>query len=161
MAQPVMQFSADPYWQYYLKKLDSFFEKIAKNPKYIYDEEYDRISAYKNVELYDLYVSKYTQTIWEKRVNAPTEILKAGRDEFLKLDIRKQAEALLNIHQTFGRVAGGCDLRLIGGAGKAAATVNFSSTISNWKKNYSNVRLIDQSPSGIWEKQSDNLLDIV
>ena len=68
---------------------------------------------------------------------------------------------MLNIHQVFGRIAGGCDLTAIGGAGKAAATVNFSTTASNWKKNYSDVRVIDVSASGLWEKQSGNLLELV
>ena len=34
--------------------------------------------------------------------------------------------------------------------------LSFSSTMSNWKKNYSDVRIIDQSASGLWEVVSDN-----
>ena len=70
-------------------------------------------------------------------------------------------KALLSIHVIFGRVAGGCDLTLIGGAGKAAATNGFSATISNWAKTYSDVRIIDSSASGLWENKSDNLLDLL
>ena len=67
---------------------------------------------------------------------------------------------MLSIHQVFGR-AGNCDLSCIGGAKDAAkATLNVG--VSNWKKRYSNVRIIDQSASGIWEKVSDfNLIDLV
>ena len=53
------------------------------------------------------------------------------------------------------------DKSLIGGSPNSGATVNFSSTISNWRKNYSDVRIIDQSPSGIWEKRSENILELL
>jgi len=33
--------------------------------------------------------------------------------------------------------------------------------MSNWKKNYSDVRIIDQSASGLWEVVSDNILEYV
>ena len=58
-------------------------------------------------------------------------------------------------------MTGGCDLISIGGVGKAAATVNFSATISNWNKNYKDVRIIDSSASGLWEKKSKNLLELL
>lgn len=67
----------------------------------------------------------------------------------------------MNIQTVFGRMTSGCDLSLIGGSSNSGATVNFSSTISNWKKLYSDVRIIDQSPSGIWEKRSENILELL
>ena len=96
------------------------------------------------------------------RVNNPIKTLENGRDTFMKLDIDQQTKVLLNIHRTFARNStGGVDLQLIGGAGKAAATVNFSSTVSNWKKNYTDVRVIDSSVSGLWSKVSDfNFLEL-
>ncbi len=78
----------------------------------------------------------------------------------MKLD--DQVEVLLNIHDTFGRNStGGIDLSKIGGSKNSAATVSFSATISNWAKTYKDVRIVDMSPSGIWEKQSQNLLDLL
>ena len=68
--------------------------------------------------------------------------------------------SLLNIHQVFGRVAGGCDLTDIGGVKRGAATY-IASTMTNWAKNYSDVRIVDQSPTGLWEKQSVNLIDLL
>ena len=67
----------------------------------------------------------------------------------------------MNIQSVFGRMTGGCDLTLIGGSAHSAATGSLSTTISNWKKKYSTVRIIDQSPSGMWEKSSENLLDFL
>ena len=94
-------------------------------------------------------------------MNCPTEILKKGRDKFIALGIKKQVQTLLNIHQVFGRISSGCDLSAVGGTPKSAATVSFSSTVSNWKKRYKDVRIIDSSASGLWEKRSCNLLDLL
>lgn len=161
IAQPIMQFSSDSFWKFYVKKLERFVEKINGNANYIYDEEYDHVSVAKNVELYDLYLDKLQNSIYRKRVNAPKETLVNGREKFLQLDIKNQCRVLMNIQQIFGRLSAGCDLRLIGGSEHSAATVSFSSTISNWKKNYSDVRIIDPSPTGFWEKQSENLLELL
>jgi len=160
-AQPIMQFSADKSWQFYLKKLEMFDEKCSKNKTYIYSEEFDKISVEKNIELYDLYRKKLKNSIYSKRINPPTTTLEEGREKFISLGIKEQAKTLLNIHQVFGRMTGGCDLISIGGVGKAAATVNFSATISNWNKNYKDVRIIDSSASGLWEKKSKNLLELL
>ena len=160
-AQPIMQFSDDKFWEYYLKKLEAVSEKIARNPKYVYSEYFDKVSAEKNIELYDLYLNKLKSTIYSKRTNNPVAIVESGREKFVSLDIKDQISTLLNVQMVFGRMVGGCDLHCIGGSKNTASTGNFSSTISNWKKYYSDVRIIDQSASGLWEKKSENLLDLL
>ena len=69
-------------------------------------------------------------------------------------------QALCGIVSLFGRNGQGADLRLIGGAGKAGVSM-LSSAVSNWKKYYSDVRIIDQSAAGLYEKQSVNLLELL
>lgn len=161
LAQPVMQFSSHPYWKYYIKKIERFVEKTGANSNYIYDQEYDVVTSDKNIELYDLYIDKLENSIYKKRINSPIQTLKDGRALFIALDIRGQCQTLLNIQSIFGRITLGCDMTLIGGKTHSAETVSFSSTISNWKKNYTDVRIIDQSASGLWEKQSQNLLELL
>ena len=161
VVQTATQFKANNFWQFYLKKLEKFVEKNSKNPNYVYNEEYDKVSTEKNLELYDLYIDKLENSIFSKRINRPTDILKCGREKFAALDIKEQAKALMNIHQVFGRISSGCDLSAVGGTAKTAATVSLSSTISNWKKNYSDVRIIDSSVSGLWETCSGNLLELL
>jgi len=161
IAQPVMQFSLSKYWQFYMKKLEKFNEKINNNPNYMYSEEYDHISVENNIVLYDMYIQKYESSIYSKRINRPLQTLIDGRNKFLSLSINQQVQVLINIHATFGRISGGCDLKLIGGAPKAAATKSFSSNISNWKKLYKDVHIIDQSASGLWTKQSCNILELL
>ncbi|MDO4476232.1 MAG: type II CRISPR RNA-guided endonuclease Cas9 [Lachnospiraceae bacterium] len=163
VAQPMTPFADSKRWVLYLKRLENFVEKNSKNANYVYSEEYDKISKEENSMLYSIYLEKYRSTVLKNRVNAPLEILEKGRERFGNLQILEQAKVLLNIHQTFARNStGGCDLTLIGGAGKAAATVSFSSSISNWKKKYNDVRIVDVSVSGLWTKISDvNLLELV
>ncbi|MGN0546728.1 MAG: type II CRISPR RNA-guided endonuclease Cas9 [Acutalibacteraceae bacterium] len=161
IAQPVMQFSADKFWKFYLKKLEEFVKKISANENHVYSEQFDKISKEKNIELYDLYLDKLENSIFTKRVNCPVAIVRNGKDTFVDLNVKEQAKALLNIHQIFGRISGGVDLTSIGGKGSAAATKSFSSTISNWSKNYKDVRIIDSSASGLWEKESCNLLELL
>ncbi len=161
IAQPVMQFSENKFWQFYLKKIEVLVKKISNNPDYIYDEIFDEVSSENNVKLYDIYTDKLKNSIYKKRVNCPLAILEKGKDKFIALSAPEQAKALLNIHQVFGRLSSGCDLTAIGGSVRAAATVSFSATVSNWKKNYSDVRIIDSSASGLWEKKSQNLLELL
>lgn len=161
VAQPVMQFSADEHWRFYVKRLERFVEKIGINPDLLYDKDHDKVSKDENLKLYELYVDKLQNTIYKKRVNSPVQTLLKGKEEFKKLSIEEQCQVLLNIQSVFGRMTGGCDLTLIGGSAHSAATGSLSTTISNWKKKYSTVRIIDQSPSGMWEKSSENLLDFL
>ena len=136
-------------------------EKMKSRPNYCYSAEYDKVTSEQNIALYDLYVNKLEKTVYAKRPNNPLKTLVDGRKSFLKLSVADQAKALLNIHSAFGRVSSGCDFTAVGGAAHAAATVNFSASVSNWKKNYKDISIIDASASGLWEKQSENLLDIL
>ena len=161
IAQPIIQFSENSFWEFYLKKLEKLVEKISKYPNYVFDEVFDDVSVKKNLELYDIYIKKFRNSIYSKRINAPLAILEKGKSTFEKLDAKEQAKTLLNIHQSFGRIASGCDLSALGAGTHAGATVNFSATVSNWKKHYSDVRIIDPSASGLWEKKSENLLELL
>ena len=95
------------------------------------------------------------------RINAPAEAFNKGKDAFGALGEVDQARALLCMLQVFGRVSGGVDLTLIGGVARAAATSGFSSSVSNWKKTYKTAFIIDRSASGIWEKRSVDLFELL
>lgn len=107
-----------------------------------------------------MYLEKMEQSVYQKRANLPKEKLIIGRDKFLSLDVENQSKALMNIHQLFGRSTTGVDLSLIGGD-KIGGSPKLSSSVSNWKKYYKDVRIIDVSPSGLWERQSENLLELL
>lgn len=160
LIQGVTQFASNNECTYYLSKLEKLSKKFKNNAKYIYDEEFDIVSKARNLELYDLYLKKYKESIYSKRINKPLEIIENGRTDFEKLSVLEQVDMLLNIHSTFGRSgASGVDLGKIGGSPRCAAT-SFSANVSNWNKQYKDVRIIDMSPSGLWERQSMNLLEL-
>lgn len=159
VVQSIMQFSSGEYWKFYLKKIERFVEKMKNNANYIYDVEYDVVQPEDNMRLYDLYIEKLQHSIYQKRKNAPTQTLIDGREKFMACSVLEQCQVLLNIHQVFGRMTAGCDLTLIGGKAHEASTNGFSTKVSVWKKNYIDVRIIDQSASGLWEVVSDNLLE--
>ena len=159
VVQSIMQFSSGEYWKFYLKKIERFVEKMKNNANYIYDVEYDVVQPEDNMRLYDLYIEKLQHSIYQKRKNAPTQTLIDGREKFMACSVLEQCQVLLNIHQVFERMTAGCDLTLIGGKAHEASTNGFSTKVSVWKKNYIDVRIIDQSASGLWEVVSDNLLE--
>ena len=73
----------------------------------------------------------------------------------------KQAAALNAILSIFkmGRV-GPCDLALIGGK-KGGGYPALAMRLSNWAKQYSDMRIVDLSPSGLFEERSGNLLEML
>jgi CRISPR-associated endonuclease Csn1 len=148
-------------WEKYIKCLERFSEKKKENPNMIYRAEYDKITSEQNVILYDLLTEKLESQAFVKRPNNPVNTLKKGKNMFVQAGIWEQVKCLMIILGLFGRTSGGCDLQTVGGAGKAAAMVNFSSSLSNWKKYFTNVCIIDQSASGLFEIRSDNLLDLL
>lgn len=160
IAMPYMPFSAPHKVEVYIKHLERFCEKNKENPEYVYIKERDEVSEEKNLKLYDLYIDKLENSIYKKRPNKPIDILKNGRDKFISLDIKTQSSTLLTIHQTFAKFPGTIDLTAIGGVSKGYLP-RLSTSLSNLKNNYSDIRIIDSSASGLWEKSSVNLLELL
>ena len=149
-------------WEAYVKKLERFQNKQSKKTSsaILPDPEHDGITKDRNAELYDLLLSKLRSSTFSKRPNCPVETLENGYERFKQLNVAEQIGILLSVLQVFGRSSGGIDFRLIGGS-KTEASVARSSNLSNWKKVYSDVRIIDQSNSGLFVKRSGNLLDLL
>ncbi len=157
----MMQFMASPEVECYVKKIESFYEKHKKNEKFVWDARYDGISAEKNIELYNLYIEKLSRWPYNTRPGNDTFVnkLRIHSNDFSKLDVFKQANILLQIQGIFGRLkqADLKDLKESSSSGITRVSLN----ISNWNKNYKDVRIIDQSASGLYETESDNLLDLL
>ena len=143
----------------YIKRLESFEKKRKKNNNIIFSEKYDGISAEKNLDLYDCYIGKLQNAPYKYRPNNLVDTLTKGRKKFECLRPDEQATVLLSVQGLFGRMIK-ADLTAIGGA-KNAGEAKLSSSLSNWKKNYTDVRIIDQSASGLFETVSENLLDLL
>ena len=149
-----------PEWEFYVKKLETLNEKKKNNPNMVYMEKYDFVSTEKNAELYDILTDKLTNTVFNNRPGNPYDKLATGKEKFAAQDVFTQTACLLQIVGIFGRINNGFDLTAIDEAPKAARS-KLSSNLSNWKKSYSDVRIIDTTASGLFEHRSCNLLDLL
>ena len=133
----------------------NYFKKICK----IYKQnqnfkvcERDGITREKNIILYDTLLSKLEKTKYKVRLSAPMEILKQGRDRFLKLSLEQQSGVLYQELYLFSCNVGTADLSLVGGPRYSGKMV-----ISNKITNYTDVKIIHQSITGIFENEVDLL----
>ena len=152
-------FKTSAYNEAYIKKLESFKNKKKKNSNIVYNELHDEINKDKNLEIYDCYIEKLHKSPYIYRPANPINTLLYGREKFIALTCESQVDILLDILGLFGRMQS-ADLTAIGGVSKAGVAT-LSSTLSNWKKNYTDIRIIDQSASGLFETVSDNLLALL
>lgn len=157
----MMPFMTSPENEAYIKRLERFAEKRKKNENFVYDEKYDGVSAKENVALYNLYIQKLS--CWPYSTRPGNEIfvkkLCSHADDFEKLDIFRQTYVLLQIQGVMGRIKQ-ADLKDLKES-VSSGTMVLSLNLSNWKKNYTDVRIVDRSASGLFEKVSDNLLELL
>lgn len=146
-------------WEDYIKRLETFERKHKKNSNLVYSKDYDKIDEEQNLELFDIFSEKFQQKPFCVRPASPNKYLSNGRMNFTQLQIAEQTSVLMEILGLLGRMDT-ADLRAIGG-GKEVCSAKISSFVSNWKKNYSDVRIIDTSASGLFESQSCNLLELL
>lgn len=162
LVSPLMPLRVDADTERYIKRIESFRNKKKENPQIKLNAQYDKITPEDNIKLYDLLTAKLTSYPFNKRpaVSSVSDVLIKGKKKFADLAPNVQIDVLAEILIVFSRNGGGSNLTLISGAGGAGAPT-LSSNISNWKKVYSDVRIIDQSPSGLYEKESINLLTLL
>lgn len=143
----------------YIKRIQNYMEKRKLNGSIELDEKYDKIDKENNEKLYDAILEKLEKKIYKQVFSGQMKLVKAAKEKFLELPLEQQCQCLNSLIDVFktGR-SNGCDLTLIGGK-KQAAICTVSSKISNWKKNYKCVKIIDESASGIFRKESENILE--
>lgn len=148
-------------WEMYVKKIESFSAKKQNNKELILDQRYDGLTKENNEQLFDLLKEKVVHGIYRKAFASQVKILENGVDIFKNLSEEKQITVLLNLVLLLkcGR-SEKCDLTLIGGS-KSAGTYTMSSSMNNLKGKYNQVKIVDSSPSGIFESDSLNLLDLL
>ncbi len=144
----------------YIKKLEKFMEKKAKSSCFVINPNYDKITKEDNLKLYDTFWEKLQSKKYQGFFGEHQKYLLQSREKFSDMAVEQQVEILMNILSIFktGR-SGGCDLRAIGGK-ENAAILQLTSKISIFKK-YEDVRIVDVSPSGIYETISENLLELL
>lgn len=145
----------------YTKRLESFQRKSAVNPSIQLDEKHDEISFGKNLMLYDAMTQKLSSAPFRNLPANPINFLHTGREKFQTLTIQEQISFLSNLLLYFQRGgSNGTDLSAIGGS-KKSGTKLLNASLSNWKKTYHDVRIVDSSPAGLSETLSENLLELL
>lgn len=143
----------------YIKKVERFTEKKEINNKITLDEKYDEINKKLNFEIYRMLEQKIVKSCFGVAFGNLSDVIEKGENHFIALKTEMQCEALLNMINIFKTSRSGtCNLKSIGGVEKAAS-YRISAKVSNWKKNYKCVRIIDESASGIFRKESENILE--
>lgn len=152
-----------PDKEQYIKHLESFANKYKENKNLHISEKYDKITSSDNMSCYRFLKEKITSTPFVKAAfsSSAGKIIKDGELKFKGLSLEEQTLGLINLLNIFktGR-KGGCDLSFIGGGTKAASFTS-SSKLSNFAKSYKDIRLLELSSSGLHEKQSQNLMDLL
>ncbi|MBQ3489792.1 MAG: type II CRISPR RNA-guided endonuclease Cas9 [Clostridia bacterium] len=157
----MMPFMSSQEYESYIRKIEALNKKYKKNENMLWDEKFDCVSKEKNEWLYDHYIEKLSKWPYNKRPgnNVLIKKIREHIEDFKSLDIFKQVYVLLQIQGILGRMKQ-ADLKLFHESANSG-TAPISLNLSNWKKTYTDVRIIDQSASGLFEEISENLLDLL
>ncbi|MGN0930855.1 MAG: type II CRISPR RNA-guided endonuclease Cas9 [Thermoguttaceae bacterium] len=151
----------------YIKRIESFLKKLDVNPNLIPNKDFDHVSEEENVKLYDRLIEKLESWPFNKIPNNISPKLKERREKFVKPEVPKkntqkesqdplsqQIKTLQIILLHMGGKTDRCNLTTIGGTNREGG-MQLSVKLSNWK--YADVRILDRSTTGLFEKRSENL----
>lgn len=158
IVSPLAQLVVSPVRERYIKRLESYAAKAKQNQRLRVDSEYDKITAQENIELFDILTQKMKAWPFNKYPANQADTLVKGREKFCALGESEQVNCLLNVLSILN--GNGADLTALGGAAKAGGTL-LSATISNWSKDYQDIRIVDQSAAGLHRQTSENLLGLL
>lgn len=134
----------------YLKKVMKFVNENNINKNKLEVTPYMKLSAEENIKLYDIFIQKLTTGIYSKRPVKPVEKLIDARDIFIKLTVKEQCIVLSEILHLF-------QCKPLTSAN--LLSINLKKTVGTLKilKNITakNVKLVHQSPTGIYEYTVD------
>lgn len=126
----------------------------------VVDEAHDGIGKNANIALYENLLKKLKSPPFARMPANQAAVLEKGKGTFLGLTLNEQARLLSNVITLFSGSTATTDLMLIQGK-EAVGNKTLSCFLSNWKKNYHDVRILDASPAGLHEKMSGNLLELL
>ena len=160
MLSPLVALTLAPEWEQYIKHLESFQNKQKSNKNLQPSEMHDGITKEQNLALYSLLTGKMGEWPFMQFPGNQQENLKKGTEIFETKEIMEQITCLMNILELMGPGSSGVDLQGCGGTGQAGKK-SVSTKISNWNNRYSDVRIVDESASGLFSHSSGNLLDLL
>ena len=123
------------------------------------NEEFDKITKEQNIELYEMLLQKCNLPIYAKlsAYNTLKSTLENGKYKFNSISIEEQVKLLIEVVKYFktGR-KDVCNLSYVGGKKESGRI--YLPKIEKLKMN--SIEIIDQSPTGLLEKKSGNLLEL-
>lgn len=132
-----------------LKKIIKFVTRRKEN-KTLEIVSNDELSTGDLIGLYDTFLDKLENTIYHVRLSAQVTTLTQKREKFCALKDEDKCIVLSEILHMFQCQSGSADLTLIHGSANAGILV-LNSNITNCKQ----ISIINQSPTGIYEKEID------
>lgn len=141
----------------YVKKIQKYCEKNSGKDLDLINQ-YDQIDTEQNIILYDVLGDKLSNTKYNVLMGKVSELINSKRDEFINLTVEQQAVFLKNMLNLFScNDSQGKDLSLIGGV-KAAGIQTLGLKMN--PKRFQSISILDQSPTGLFESKTPNLLSL-
>lgn len=132
-----------------LKKIIKFVTRRKEN-KNLEIVLHDELATTDLINLYDTFLDKLKNTIYHVRLSAQVDTLTQKREKFCELSDEDKCIVLAEILHMFQCQSGGSNLQLIDGPGKAGEI-----KIGNNLDKFNEISIINQSPTGIYEKEID------
>lgn len=104
------------------------------------------------VKLYDVFLNKLKNTVYQKRLSSQINTLESGRDKFMVLSKEDKCVVLEEILHLFQCQSNTANLTTIGGAAQSGS-IKIGNNISRYK----HISVIYTSPTGIFENEVDLL----
>lgn len=136
----------------YVHKIEKYLLRCGELKKELPITTWDGLSEEKNRLLYDLFLDKLKNTLYNVRLSTQVKTLEEKRDKFLSLPVEKQTAVLSEILKLFQCNSVNSNLSILGGS-KRVGTLLIQKAISNYDK----VAIIHQSPTGVFSQEVDLL----
>ena len=153
--KPAMQLVLDSNSEAYTKKIANYLNKCVelKSEKPI--TIHDGITLEQNLALYDVLAKKLGDTVLNVKFSGTAKVMNNKRAVYEKLSLKEQCEFIMQVLNIVHANVRTGDLSLLGEA-KKSGTVTTSSKIAP-TKNIRSFKIIDQSVTGLFEKETEIL----
>lgn len=134
----------------YLKKVLKFVGRMTESRGNLRVTSFDGILPEENLKVYDLFLDKLKKSVYGKKLSAQVQTFVDGREKFMSLSSEEQCKLLNEALHLFQCNPVDANLELIDGKKRVG-----SLTISKNIPAKGNIKIIYQSPTGIFEQEVD------
>lgn len=132
-----------------LKKVIKYVNRKKENKNAV-PVEHDGLHEEDLIKLYDVFLDKIVNTVYNIRLSAQQKTLTDKKEMFCGLSNEDKCIVLSEILHMFQCQSGSADLKLIHGPGRAGIL-----QLNNVISKCSQISIIHQSPAGIYEQEID------